>query len=67
MSRDYFIHDAGGKRHVSEIELPLAVGGKDRRGLVLPGAADEQLFAFVALSDGHAYIQPASENEVYLP
>ena len=64
MSRDYFIHDAGGKRHISEIELPLAVGGKDRRGLVLPGAADEQLFAFIALSDGHAYIQPASENEI---
>jgi len=63
LSRDYFIHDAGGKRHISEIELPLAVGGKDRRGLVLPGAADEQLFAFIALSDGHAYIQPASENE----
>ena len=63
MSRDYFIPDAGGKRHISEIELPLAVGGKDRRGLVLPGAADEQLFAFIALSDGHAYIQPASENE----
>jgi formylglycine-generating enzyme required for sulfatase activity len=64
LSRDYFIHDAGGKRHVSEIELPLAVGGKDRRGVVLPGAEDDQLVAFVALSDGHAYIQPASENEV---
>ncbi|MCK5360824.1 MAG: PEGA domain-containing protein, partial [Gammaproteobacteria bacterium] len=64
MSRDYFIHDAGGKRHVSEIELPLAVGGKDRRGLILPGAAADQLFAFIALSDGHAYIQPAGENEI---
>ena len=64
LSRDYFIHDAAGKRHVSEIELPLAVGGKDRRGIVLPGAADDQLFAYIALSDGHAYIQPAGENEV---
>jgi len=64
LSRDYFIHDAGGKRHVSEIELPLAVGGIARRGIILPGAADDHLFAFIALSDGHAYIQPASENEV---
>ena len=64
MSRDYFIHDAGGKRHVSEMELPLSVGGKARRGIILPGTADDQLFAFIALSDGHAYIQPASDHEV---
>lgn len=59
MSRDYFIHDALGKRRVNEQELPLPIGGKSHAGIVLPGVEDGSLFAFIALSAGHAYIQPA--------
>lgn len=63
MSRDYFINDARGQRHASEKELPLHVGGKDLAGIVIPGVEDDQLFALIALSEGHAYIQPAANSD----
>ena len=67
MSRDYFINDALGKRHVAEITLPLNIGGKRLGGIVLPGAPPEQLFGYLAISEGHVYLQPASDEfAVYL-
>ncbi len=63
MSRDYFIDDARGQRHASEKELPLPVGGKSLAGIVIPEVEDDQLLAFIALSEGHAYIQPAGNYD----
>jgi len=62
LSREYFIRDALGERQVSEAELPFRIGGKEQGGIVIPGVGEQQLFAFIALSDGHAYIQPAGDN-----
>lgn len=63
MSRNYTIQDASGNRHISEMELPLRVGGKDHAGIVIPAVEDDDLFAVIALSDGHAYIQPAGDSD----
>jgi len=59
LSRVYFIHDARGKRQLDEDALPLCVGGGLQGDIVLPGAADDAVFAHIALSEGHAYIQSA--------
>lgn len=62
MSRLYFIDDASGKRQLGEAEFPLRVGGKNQGGIVLPEVADDDLFALIAISNGHAYIQPATSS-----
>ncbi len=62
MSRDYFIIDAGGERQLSELELPLRIGGRKHAGIIIPGVANEQLLATIALDNGHAYIQPADSS-----
>ena len=62
MSRLYFVDDALGKRQLGESELPLRVGGKDHGGIVIPDLSDDALYAYIALSNGHAYIQPATPD-----
>ena len=67
MSRDYFIHDALGRRRVGEMALPLRIGGARQAGIVIPDAPDDDLYAFIALHEGHAYVQPAGESgDIYL-
>jgi hypothetical protein len=39
------------------------LGGKTLGGIVIPEAGDEELLAFIAISDGHAYIQPAEGSQ----
>ena len=63
MSRYYFINDASGQRRLSEMELPLRVGGKTQGGIIVPDVSDEDLLAFIAIADGHVYIQPAGGND----
>ena len=62
MSRVYFVHDALGQRRFSESDLPLRIGGRDQAGIALPDVDSNALLAFIALSDGHAYIQPSSPD-----
>lgn len=62
MSRLYFVDDALGKRQLGETEFPLRVGGKNHDGVVIPNVSDDALYAYIALSDGHAYIQPADPD-----
>jgi len=57
--RNYFLYDADGQRVMDELQLPIRVGGRTHAGIVVPGVADDQLVAIIALEDGHAYIQPA--------
>ncbi len=64
MSREYYIDDALGQRRIAETELPLSIGGRQHGGIVLPGAPAEQLFAYLALSQGHIYLQPAGQESV---
>ncbi len=63
MSRDYFIYDADGPGELTGLELPIRVGGTNQLGIVVPGIADDQLVAVIALADGHAYIQPAESTQ----
>ena len=66
MSRVYFIRDARGDRELAETDLPLAVGGETRGDVVIAGIAPDSVLAWIALSEGHAYIQPAGDaGELY--
>jgi formylglycine-generating enzyme required for sulfatase activity len=58
LSRDYFLYDADGQGTLDELQLPIRVGGSKHGGIVIPGLADEQQVAIIALDDGHAFIQP---------
>ena len=57
----YFIDDAGGKRRLNETELPLHVGGKALGGIVIPDTEDDELLAFIAMSDDPDY-HPQAEG-----
>ncbi len=61
MSRDYFIRDSQGERRIDSDSLPLKLGGRDSSDIVLNAAAAEAIYAHIALSDGHAYIQAAND------
>lgn len=62
MSRTFFILDAGGERRLTEAALPLRVGGGQRANIVLPGLPKESVVATIALSRGHAFVQPEDET-----
>ncbi len=59
MSRVYFVKDARGARRIDALELPLSLGGADVADIVLPATPPDFVVAYIALSDGHAYLQPA--------
>jgi formylglycine-generating enzyme required for sulfatase activity len=61
MSRVYYIRDARGERELTEADLPLAVGGEGRGDVVIAGVGHDSVLAYIALSDGHAYIQPGGD------
>ena len=62
MSRIYVVHDARGERQLDEQALPLRVGGEAAGDIVMPGVPADRLLAFIAATDGHAYIQTADES-----
>ncbi|NIA01440.1 MAG: hypothetical protein GWP13_01525, partial [Planctomycetia bacterium] len=64
MSRVYLIQDARGERRVSEVDMPLSVGGGQHADIVLPDAGEKVRVAYIAVTDGHAFIQP---DDVALP
>jgi formylglycine-generating enzyme required for sulfatase activity len=59
LSRIFLVHDARGERRLNESDMPLTLGGSDRADLLLPGVPDDRVLAYIALAEGHAYIQPA--------
>jgi formylglycine-generating enzyme required for sulfatase activity len=63
LSRYYFINDGNGQRRLDQAALPLRVGGKNQGGIVIPDVGDDDLLAFIAIADGHVYIQPARDGE----
>lgn len=66
MSRVYYVRDARGERELTEADMPLAVGGEGRGDVVITGAGHDAVLAYIALSEGHAYIQPGEDaGELY--
>ena len=59
MSRLYFICDHRGDRQLDETALPLQVGGEGPADLVVPGVDAGVVAAYIAVADGHPYLQPA--------
>ncbi len=62
MSRVFVIEDGHGERRLDEQALPLCLGGANACDIVMPGVPADLHLAFVALEDGHAFIQPASDG-----
>jgi formylglycine-generating enzyme required for sulfatase activity len=62
VSRVYLVNDIRGTRRVEGPQLPLLLGGADVADVVLPGSPADGVAAYIALSDGHAYLQPATAD-----
>ena len=62
MSRIFYIQDVRGERRAAETDMPLTVGGSERSDVLLPDTADDSVMAYIALADGHAYLQPADPS-----
>lgn len=61
MKRVFFIETASGRRRLTEEEFPLSVGGRSA-DIVLMATLAETHVAHIAMSDGHAYVQPANPD-----
>lgn len=61
MSRVFFISDASGEHQCADSNLPLRVGGAACADVRLPGVAADTVLAYIALAEGHAYLQPAAD------
>ena len=62
MNRVFFINDTDGEHRASESDFPLGVGGPAQCAVVLPGVPADAVLAYIALTEGHAYIQPADDS-----
>ena len=62
MSRVFFIQDDRGEHRAAETDMPLTVGSSERSDVLLPGVPGDGVMAYIALADGHAYIQPADPS-----
>ena len=60
MKRVYFIDSPAGTRRLSGTDFPLSVGGTGA-DIVLKDTSEGVVLAHIALSSGHAYVQPANE------
>ena len=61
MKRVFFIDTPSGKRRLAEADFPLTVGGSGA-DIVLQAELAETVVAHIALSSGHAYLQPAKAD-----
>ncbi|MGD1983229.1 MAG: SUMF1/EgtB/PvdO family nonheme iron enzyme [Chromatiaceae bacterium] len=64
MSRLYRIRDERGERTLQDSDLPLTIGGATAARIVLPDFDADRQAAYLALSDGHVYLQPADRDTV---
>ena len=60
MKRIFFIDTPTGTRRLTEADFPLSVGGAST-DITLKGVPAESVLAHIALSSGHAYVQPAGD------
>ena len=61
MKRVFFVETPDGRRRLDEADFPLNVGG-NAADIVLQESLPETPVAHIALSSGHAYIQPAATD-----
>lgn len=61
LNRVFLVHDVHGERRLSERDFPLAMGGSNT-DIVLPDLPDGSIVAYLALAEGHVYLQPAAPN-----
>ena len=60
MKRVYLIDSVTGSRRLNEGDFPLSVGGAGT-DIVLKATPEGVVLAHIALSSGHAYVQPAND------
>jgi formylglycine-generating enzyme required for sulfatase activity len=61
VSRVFFIDTAAGEQRIGESDFPLSLGGSAQCAVALPGVPADAVLAWIALAEGHAYIQPATD------
>jgi formylglycine-generating enzyme required for sulfatase activity len=61
LNRVYLIHDAQGERRFSDKDFPLRLGGSCA-DIVLADLPSETIVAYLALAEGHVYLQPAEPD-----
>ena len=61
MIRAALISAAAGSRRIEANAFPLALGG-ERAEIACPGVAADTVLAFIGLSQGHAFVQPAGDG-----
>ena len=66
MSRIFIVHDVRGERRLGEADLPLTLGGTAGGDIVLPDFPADAVIGYIALAEGHLYIQPATDAAVQL-
>jgi formylglycine-generating enzyme required for sulfatase activity len=59
VSHFFRINDDRGERTLHDADLPLTIGGAAVSGIVLPDYPEDRKAAYLALSDGHVYLQAA--------
>ena len=65
MKRVFFVDSASGRRRLTETDFPLSVGGAGADIVLLEGMTDT-VVAHIALSSGHAYVQPVrADTELF--
>jgi formylglycine-generating enzyme required for sulfatase activity len=65
VSRVYLINDLRGARELDDSHLPLSLGGEAVADIVLHSDPAERVDAYIALSDGHAYLQAADGTPLF--
>lgn len=63
MRRVLIVRDSRGERRYDAADLPLRIGGNDAADVVMPGAAADSVLGYIALSRGHAFVQPGEGAE----
>jgi hypothetical protein len=66
LSRIFIVHDVRGERRLGEADLPLTLGGTASGDIVLPDFPADAVIAYIALAEGHLYIQPVTDAAVQL-
>ena len=62
MSRLYVVQDARGERQLDEQALPISIGGEAASDIVMPGVPADRVMAYIAATDGYAFIQATDET-----
>jgi len=62
LSRLYVVQDARGERQLDEQALPISIGGEAASDIVMPGVPADRVMAYIAATDGYAFIQATDET-----